>query len=89
MLKTLVVAGVLVAGLSGAAMAQVYCPAGYAYSQGRCYWVGTPAGVVGGAVGTAGAVAGTAVGTAGYVAGSAVNAATGIATGTIGILTGH
>jgi len=91
MIAKFAIAAGLAIGLSSTAMAQAYCPYGYSYYRGACYWGGAPgpAGVVQGTVGTAGYVAGTAVGTAGYVAGSAVNAATGIATGVVGAVTGR
>jgi hypothetical protein len=89
MFRTLAIAAGLAVGLSGAAMADRYCPDGYAYYHYSCHWAGTPGGVVGNAVGTAGYVAGTAVNTAGYVAGAAVNTAGAIATGAIGVVTGR
>ena len=79
-LSMLAVAAALVAGTSGAALAQGYgysCPPGYAWYGGACQPAATPGGIVGGAIGTAGAIAGGAVGAAGAIAGGAVGAATG------------
>jgi hypothetical protein len=80
MLKTVAIVAALCAGVSSVAMAQTYvysCPAGYALMDGMCQPVGSPGGVVGGAVGAAGAIAGGAVDAAGNIVG-----------GTLGVITG-
>ena len=84
-LKTFAIAAVLAAGVSGAAMAQYACPAGYVYSGGACQPTAAPApggysNPVSGAVnGTAAGAAtgGAAAGPVGAVVGGALGTATG------------
>jgi hypothetical protein len=88
-LKFAAIAAALVAGTSGAAMAQYSCPAGYTYSGGVCQRA--PSGPLSGAAagGASGAAAGNAAaGPVGAVVGGALGTATGAVTGTANALTG-
>jgi hypothetical protein len=85
-LKTFAIAAVLAVGVSGAAMAQYACPAGYVYAGGVCQPTGAPGGYSNPA---SGAVNGTQAGAAtGYNAagpvGAVVGGALGTATGAVG-----
>ena len=80
--KVFVIATVLVAGVSGAAMAQYACPPGYTYYGGACQPAAAPGGYSNPA---SGAVNGTAAGaTTGYNAAGPVGAVVGGALGTAG-----
>jgi len=81
-IKTFAIAAVLAVGVSGAAMAQYACPAGYAYSAGACRPTGVPGGY---SNPVSGAANGTAAGaTSGYNAAGPVGAVVGGALGTAG-----
>jgi hypothetical protein len=86
-LKTFAIAAALTAGMSGAAMAQYACPAGYVYAGGACQPSAAPGGYSNPA---SGAVNGTAAGAqSGYNAGGPVGAVVGGALGTAtGAVTG-
>jgi hypothetical protein len=93
-LKTFAIAAVLTAGMSGSAMAQYACPAGYVYAGGVCQPAAAPGGYSNPA---SGAVNGTAAGaTNGYnaagpvgaVVGGALGTAAGTVTGTANTVTG-
>jgi len=85
-LKTLAIAAVMATGVSGVAMAQYVCPAGYVYAGGAC----RPAAATGGYSNpVSGAANGTAAGAAsGYNSagpvGAVVGGALGTATGAVG-----
>src|SRR5579885_769017 len=86
-LKIFAIATVLVGGVSGAAMAQYACPAGYAYYNGACRPAATaaPGGYsnpVSGAVNGTAAGAATGAATGGPV-GAVVGGALGTATGAV------
>ena len=94
-LKIFAITAVLAAGVSGAAMAQYACPAGYTYYSGAC----RPAAVAPGGYSNpvSGAVSGTAAGAAtggatagpvGAVVGGALGTATGAVTGAANTVTG-
>lgn len=81
-LKTFVIAAVLAVGVSGAAMAQYTCPAGWVYAGGVCQRAGVPGGF---SNPVSGAVSGTQAGaTSGYNAAGPVGAVVGGALGTAG-----
>jgi hypothetical protein len=93
-IKIFAITAVLAAGVSGAAMAQYACPAGYIYSAGTCQPAapggysnpvsgavnGTAAGAASGnaAAGPVGAIVGGALGTATGAVGGAANTVTGV-----------
>lgn len=81
--KTFAIAAVLAAGLSGTAMAQYACPAGYVYAGGVCQPAAAAPGGYSNPV--SGAANGTAAGAAtGYSAAGPVGAVVGGALGTAG-----
>jgi hypothetical protein len=99
--KTFAIAAVLAMGMSGAALAQYACPAGYVYSGGACRPTGVPGGysnpVSGAFNGTAagassgaatGGPVGAVVGGALGTAGGAVSGAANTVTGVTGAVTG-
>jgi len=93
--KTLAIAAVLAAGVSGTAMAQYACPAGYVLYRGDCQpAAGAPGGYsnpVSGAVNgeAAGAASGYATGgPVGAIVGGAVGTATGTIAGTANAVSG-
>jgi hypothetical protein len=92
--KTFAIAAALAVGVSGTAMAQYACPAGYAYYNGACQPTAAPGGYSNPA---SGAVNGTAAGAAsgynaagpvGGVVGGAFGTATGAVTGATNTVTG-
>jgi len=93
-LKTFAIAAVLAVGVSGAAMAQYACPAGYTYARGVCQPTAAPGGysnpVSGAASGTAaGATSGyNTAGPVGAVVGGALGTATGAVGGAANTVTG-
>jgi hypothetical protein len=95
-LKIFAITAVLAAGVSGAAMAQYACPAGYTYYNGTCQPAAMP-GAPGYGNPVSGAVSGTAsgaqsgynaAGPVGAVVGGALGTATGTVTGTANTVSG-
>jgi hypothetical protein len=93
-LKTFAIAGVLAVGVSGSAMAQYACPAGYVYAGGACQPTAAPGGYSNPASGavngySSGAASGySSGGPVGAVVGGAVGTATGAVTGATNTATG-
>jgi hypothetical protein len=94
-LKTVAIAAALATGISGAAMAQYACPAGYVYAGGACRpaapapggYSNPASGAVNGEA--SGAAAGYATGgPVGAIVGGAVGTATGAVTGATNTATG-